>query len=60
MTTFRPKTSRVADFDIVIAYEKGCCHIKKLTEIELLKLSLEGKGTTQRQLASGIGVICSE
>lgn len=42
--------------DIVIAYEKEHYPIKKPTVSELIELSLEEKGMTQRQLASEIGV----
>ena len=42
--------------DIVIAYEKEHHPIEKPTVSELIELSLEEKGMTQRQLASEIGV----
>ena len=42
--------------DIVIAYEKEHYPIEKPTVSELIELSLEEKGMTQRQLASEIGV----
>lgn len=42
--------------DIVIAYEKKHFPIEKPTVSELIELSLEEKGMTQRQLASEIGV----
>ena len=42
--------------DIVIAYEKEHFPIEKPTVAELLELSLEEKGMTQKQLASEIGV----
>ena len=42
--------------DIVIAYEKEHFPIEKPTVSELIELSLEEKGMTQRQLASEIGV----
>ena len=41
---------------IVIAYEKEHYPIEKPTVSELIELSLEEKGMTQRQLASEIGV----
>lgn len=42
--------------DIVIAYEKEHYPIEKPTVAELIELSLEEKGMTQRQLANEIGV----
>ena len=42
--------------DIVIAYEREHYPIEKPTVAELIELSLEEKGMTQRQLASEIGV----
>lgn len=42
--------------DIVIAYEKVHYPIEKPTVGELIALSLEEKGMTQKQLASEIGV----
>lgn len=42
--------------DIVIAYEKEHYPIGKPTVAELIQLSLEEKGMTQRQLACEIGV----
>lgn len=42
--------------DIVIAYEKAHYPIEKPTVGELIALSLEEKGMTQKQLASEIGV----
>lgn len=42
--------------DIIIAYEKEHYPIGKLTVAELIELSLEEKGMTQRQLANEIGV----
>lgn len=42
--------------DIVIAYEKEHFPIEKPTISELIELSLEEKGLTQRQLAGEIGV----
>lgn len=42
--------------DIVIAYEKEHYPIEKPTVGELIELSLEEKGMTQRQLAGEIGV----
>ena len=42
--------------DIVIAYEKEHFPIDKPTVAELIELSLEEKGMTQKQLASEIGV----
>ncbi|MCD8302758.1 MAG: helix-turn-helix domain-containing protein [Prevotellaceae bacterium] len=42
--------------DIVVAYEKKHYPIGKPTVAELIELSLEEKGMTQRQLASEIGV----
>ena len=42
--------------DIVIAYEKEHYPIEKPTVAELIELSLEEKGMTQRQLANKIGV----
>ena len=42
--------------DIVIAYEKEHYPIEKPTVAELIELSLEEKGMTQRQLAGEIGV----
>ncbi|MCD8303824.1 MAG: helix-turn-helix transcriptional regulator [Prevotellaceae bacterium] len=42
--------------DIVVAYEKKHYPIAKPTVAELIELSLEEKGMTQRQLASEIGV----
>ena len=41
--------------DIVIAYEKEHFPIEKPTVAELIELSLEEKGMTQKQLASEIG-----
>jgi len=42
--------------DIVIAYEKEHYPIEKPTVAELLELSLEEKGITQKQLAMEVGV----
>lgn len=42
--------------DIVIAYEKEHCPIEKPTVAELIELSLEEKGMTQKQLAQEIGI----
>lgn len=42
--------------DVVIAYEKEHFPIEKPTVAELIELSLEEKGMTQKQLASEIGV----
>jgi HTH-type transcriptional regulator/antitoxin HigA len=42
--------------DIVIAYEKAHFPIEKPTVAELIELSLEEKGMTQRELAACIGV----
>lgn len=42
--------------DIVIAYEKKHFPIEKPTVAELIELSLEDKGMTQKQLAAEIGV----
>lgn len=42
--------------DVVIAYEKEHYPIAKPTVSELIELSLEEKGMTQRQLAGEIGV----
>lgn len=42
--------------DIVIAYEKEHYPIEKPTVAELIELSLEEKGITQKQLASEIGI----
>ena len=42
--------------DIVIAYEKEYFPIEKPTISELIELSLEEKGMTQRQLAGEIGI----
>lgn len=42
--------------DIVIAYEKEHFPIEKPSVGELIELSLEEKGMTQRQLANEIGV----
>ncbi len=42
--------------DIVIAYEKEHFPIEKPTLSELIELSLEEKGMTQRQLAGEIGI----
>lgn len=42
--------------DIVIAYEKEHYPIEKPTVAELLELSLEEKGMTQKQLAQEIGI----
>jgi HTH-type transcriptional regulator/antitoxin HigA len=42
--------------DIVIAYEKEHFPIEKPTVSELIALSLEEKGMTQRQLAGEIGI----
>ncbi len=42
--------------DIVIAYEKEHFPIEKPTVAELIELSLEEKGMTQKQLASEIGL----
>ncbi|WP_455672080.1 helix-turn-helix domain-containing protein [Phocaeicola sp.] len=42
--------------DIVIAYEKEHYPIEKPTVSELIELSLEEKGMTQKQLAGEIGV----
>jgi HTH-type transcriptional regulator/antitoxin HigA len=42
--------------DIVIAYEKIHFPIEKPTVAELIELSLEEKGITQKELAGNIGV----
>lgn len=42
--------------DMVIAYEKKNYPIEKPTVAELIQLSLEEKGMTQKQLAGEIGV----
>jgi HTH-type transcriptional regulator/antitoxin HigA len=42
--------------DIVIAYEKLHYPIEKPTVSELIELSLEEKGITQRELANNIGI----
>ena len=42
--------------DIVIAYEKEHDPIEKPTVAELIELSLEEKGMTQKQLANEIGI----
>ena len=42
--------------DIVIAYEKEYFPVEKPTVSELIALSLEEKGMTQKQLASEIGI----
>ena len=42
--------------DVVIAYEKENFPIEKPTVAELIELSLEEKGMTQKQLAVEIGV----
>jgi HTH-type transcriptional regulator/antitoxin HigA len=42
--------------DIVIAYEKAHFPIEKPTVAELIELSLEEKGMTQKELAGYIGV----
>ncbi|MDR2972703.1 MAG: helix-turn-helix domain-containing protein [Bacteroidales bacterium] len=42
--------------DIVIAYEKEYFPIEKPTISELIELSLEEKGMTQKELASEIGI----
>ena len=42
--------------DVVIAYESVHFPIEKPTVAELIQLSLEDKGMTQKQLASEIGV----
>lgn len=42
--------------DLVIAYEKEHYSIEKPTVAELIELSLEEKGMSQRQLASEIGI----
>jgi HTH-type transcriptional regulator/antitoxin HigA len=42
--------------DIVIAYEKDHFPIEKSTVSELIALSLEEKGMTQKQLAGEIGI----
>ena len=42
--------------DIVIAYEKVHFPIEKPSVAELIELSLEEKGITQKELAAGIGV----
>ena len=42
--------------DVVIAYEKEHYPIGKPTVAELIELSLEEKGLTQKQLANEIGV----
>ena len=42
--------------DLVIGYEKEHYPIEKPTVAELIELSLEEKGMTQKQLASEIGV----
>ena len=42
--------------DIVIAYEKEHYPIEKPTVAELIELSLEEKGMTQKQLANEIGI----
>ena len=45
--------------DIVIAYEEVHFPIEKPTVAELIALSLEEKGITQRELANNIGVSSS-
>ena len=45
--------------DIVIAYEKEHFPIEKPTVAELIELSLEEKGMTQKQLANELGVSAS-
>lgn len=45
--------------DIVIAYEKEHYPIDKPTVAELIELSLEEKGMTQKQLAGEIGISAS-
>lgn len=42
--------------DIVIAYEETHSPIEKPTVAELIELSLEEKGITQKELANNIGV----
>jgi HTH-type transcriptional regulator/antitoxin HigA len=42
--------------DIVMAYEKVHFPIEKPTVAELIELSMEEKGITQKELASNIGV----
>ena len=42
--------------DIVIAYEKEHYPIEKPTVAEIIELSLEEKGMTQKQLANEIGI----
>jgi HTH-type transcriptional regulator/antitoxin HigA len=42
--------------DIVIAYEQVHFRVEKPTVAELIELSLEEKGITQRELAGNIGV----
>ena len=42
--------------DVVIAYEREHFPIEKPTVAELIQLSLEDKGMTQKQLAQEIGV----
>ena len=42
--------------DIVLAYEKEHYPIEKPTVAELIELSLEEKGMTQKQLANEIGI----
>ncbi len=42
--------------DIVIAYEKAHFPIEKPSVAELIELSLEEKGITQKELAKNIGV----
>lgn len=43
-------------YDIVIAYEKKHYPIGQATVAELIRLSIEEKGITQKQLASELGV----
>lgn len=45
--------------DLVIAYEKEHYPIEKPTVSELIELSLEEKGMTQKQLAGEIGISAS-
>ncbi len=42
--------------DVVIAYEKVAAPIGKPTVAELIELSLEEKGMTQKELAGNIGI----
>lgn len=60
MTTRPPTIKNAVELsmmsDIVIAYEKEHYPIEKPTVAELIELSLEEKGMTQKQLANEIGI----